>query len=812
MRRTLLASLGVAVALLVWAGTAAAQTGSPAAPAGETASSDPTATALGLVAQYLPAGTLDSAAGASTAPAQAERTPPPQPPAPAPAPPPAPAPAPAPAGTGQANGTLAGSLGANGNETGQTVSQQQPGGTPTTYVPPAAPAAAPTTAAPAPAPAPAPAATQVAGQSSHSTQTADADADATQIAPTNTNIGVRIGSEGNNGAVEQSNDAIALAGALNGNETTQGLTQSQGGSGSGKQIAGQSAKNDQSATANADATQVHPTNTNISVRIFSPGNDGPVSQSNTAIAGSLAGNANETTQTVDQSQGGGGSGGTQIAGQKADNEQTAHANADAKQVHPSNTNISVRIFSEGDNGPVTQSNTAAAGALSGNLNETTQSTKQSQAGGAPVDHCASACTAPAGSALQAAGQSASNTQCACANATATQIAPSNENASIRIGSPGADGPVTQSNASLALAGALNGNKTTQTIGQSQGGSGGTAVQAAGQKATNDQHANADADAFQAKPSNVNAPVRIWSGGGGGSVEQTNAALAGSLAANLNGTTQTVEQSQGGSGGTGVQAAAQIADSHQSADADADATQCCASNVNVPVRIFSWGDDGDVSQTNLVGALAVGLNGNTTTQSLTQSQTGSYGGTAVQAAGQKADNDQHADADADAHQFGALNLNAPFLVGKDDRCEKHDRCDERDRCDKRDPCERPEKHGSYDEPGSYDKGQYDTPGSYGNHGGYEQPGSYDEHGGYDKQDRYEKPDCYEKHSGYDERDCYAKHDPCKRVDPCAERDPCERYDPCVERDPCKRHDTCQEPCKRSPCEERYPEPRKEVYER
>jgi hypothetical protein len=640
---------------------------------------------------------------------------------------------------------------------------------------------------------PAPAATQVAGQSSHSTQTADANADATQIAPTNTSIGVRIGSEGSDGPVEQSNDAIALAGALNGNETTQGLTQSQGGS--GKQIAGQSAKNDQSATAHADATQVHPTNTNISVRIFSPGNDGPVSQSNTAIAGSLAGNANATTQTVDQTQGGGGSGGgTQIAGQKADNEQTAHANADATQVHPKNTNISVRIFSEGDNGPVSQSNTAAAGALAGNLNATTQSTKQSQAGAAPVDRCASTCTAPSGAGLQVAGQSASNVQCACADATATQIAPSNDNQSIRIGSPGADGPVTQSNTALALAGALNGNSTSQTIGQSQGGSGGTAVQAVGQKATNDQHADADADAFQAKPSNLNVPVRIWSGGAGGSVEQSNAALAGSLAANLNGTTQSVEQAQGGSGGTGVQAAGQLADSHQSADADADATQCCAANVNAPVRIFSWGDDGgEVSQSNLVGALALGLNANETTQTVTQAQTGAYGGTAVQAAGQKADNDQHADADADATQAGALNLNAPLRIGTHDRCEKRDTCDERDRCNKRNPCERPEKHGS-NEPSSYEKGRYDTPGSNGERGGY------DKRDGYDKPDCYEKRGCYDEPSRLDERDCSDKHDPCKRVDPCVERDPCKRYDP------------CREQCQRSPCEDRCPEPRKEVYER
>ena len=752
MRRTLLASLGAACALLVWAGAAAADTGSPAAAAAAGAAPSVDAqTALGLVAQLVPAGTLDETAPVDDA---AE-----------------------PAGSSQANGTIAGSLGANGNETGQTVEQQQ-GGAPASL--------APAAAAPAPphgsAPAPAPGATQVAGQSAESTQTAEASADATQIAPTNDSVSVRIGSPGDNGDVTQANDAIALAGALNANTTTQGTTQSQGGPGGGGQIAGQSAKNDQWAGADAEATQIAPSNKNVSVRIFSPGNDGAVSQSSTTAAGALAANGNATGQTVEQSQAG--PGGSQIAGQSAQNEQVAVAGANAKQVQPRNENISVRIFSPGDNGPVSQSNTAVAGSLAGNANTTTQSTTQSQAG-TPVASCASPCGVAAGRPAQVAAQSASSTQCACADATATQIAPSNENQSIRVGSPGADGPVTQSNGTLALAGALNGNTTTQTIGQSQSGSGGTAVQAAGQKASNAQQASATADAVQVKPSNVNAPVRVWSPGAGGAVEQTNAALAGALAANLNGTTQGVRQGQAGGGGTAVQAAGQLADSRQSADADANAAQCCAANVNAPARVFAWGSDADVSQTNVVGALAVGLNGDRTGQAITQSQGGADGAVGLQAAGQKALNDQDAAADAEALQLGAVNRNRPVAVGTPGRCPERDACETPDRCDAWKGCDRGQGHVPSD-----GRGSFETPG------------------------RYDPSPCGATRRSCERTDRYEKRTPCEKPTPCEKRvlcpaHGCKRFDPCGESRGYGRDGLCER-CQPQPWDRREPPaPGKEV---
>src|SRR5262249_6217671 len=50
----------------------------------------------------------------------------------------------------------------------------------------------------------------------------------------------------------------------------------------GVQVAGQSAGSAQQATSASGATQVAPSNSNISVRVLSPGNDGAVTQTNSA--------------------------------------------------------------------------------------------------------------------------------------------------------------------------------------------------------------------------------------------------------------------------------------------------------------------------------------------------------------------------------------------------------------------------------------------------------------------------------------------------------------------------------------------------
>ena len=249
-----------------------------------------------------------------------------------------------------------------------------------------------------------------------------------------------------------------------------------------------------------------------------------------------------------------------------------------------------------------------------NLNGTEQSATQEQAGGccAPsVERVKPSPCCSGGTGVQAVGQFADSSQTATSAATSTQDHPSNTNTPVRIGSYGDDGAVSQTNASIALSGAGNLNLTDQSATQQQAGGLGTGVQAIGQKAGNDQYADSSATSTQSGASNTNAPVRIGSPGGGGTVEQTNASIALSGAGNLNATKQSATQTQGGGGccgyGTGVQAIGQKAWSSQTANSKANSAQYRPSNTNAPVRIASEGYDGAVTQTN--GSLAASAAGN-----------------------------------------------------------------------------------------------------------------------------------------------------------------------------------------------------------
>ena len=189
----------------------------------------------------------------------------------------------------------------------------------------------------------------------------------------------------------------------------------------------------------------------------------------------------------------------------------------------SNDAQSIRVLSPGNGGDLTQSNSATAGAAALNGNETDQSTDQSQGGrGYGSDQ------------TQIAGQAASNDQSADADATAVQVKPSNSASSIRVLSPGNDGDVSQSNAATAVGIAANGNSTDQSTDQSQGGGGygSDQQQVAGQEASNEQTADADATAVQIKPSNTASSIRVLSPGNGGNVSQSNSTTA--VAAGLNG--------------------------------------------------------------------------------------------------------------------------------------------------------------------------------------------------------------------------------------------------------------------------------------
>jgi hypothetical protein len=313
---------------------------------------------------------------------------------------------------------------------------------------------------------------------------------------------------------------------------------------------------------------------------------------------------------------------------------------------------------------------------------------------------------------EAVGQTAASQQSANADASSTQVEPTNQNISVRVLSSGDDGAVTQSNTSAAEAAAANANATLQAAGQSAPAGGNQAV---GQEAQNTQAADATADSTQIKPTNQNIAVRVLSDGDNGDVSQENTSSAAALAANADKTAQVADQSGGGGGG-GAQAVGQKAASDQYADAGADSVQDHPSNVNAPVRVLSKGDGGDVEQANTSTAESAALNANETLQKAAQDQgdqrrpvredtgaccqqqkpvqqdTGSCcqqqkpvqqdegcgceqkpvqqdqgcgcaskPGAAIQAIGQKADNRQNADAGATSKQVGATNVNAPVRV-------------------------------------------------------------------------------------------------------------------------------------------------------
>ena len=312
-------------------------------------------------------------------------------------------------------------------------------------------------------------------------------------------------SPGNGGNVSQSNSTTAIAAGLNGNKTEQNVDQSQTGgtaapaprmadgygkSGKGSdatQIAGQKATNDQSANAEAAAVQVKPSNSASSIRVLSPGNDGDVSQSNsaTAVGYRCEREPHRAVHRQEQSGSGYGSDQTQVAGQEASSNQSADAGALAVQLKPSNTNQSIRVLSPGDDGDVSQSNSTTALAAALNLNATSQSIDQSQAGGGH-----------GGSALQVAGQGAWSRQDADAGAAAFQLGASNENAPIRVGARAAAARSSSRTTSRRLAVALNLAETCQALMQEQAGRGSDQLQVGGQGSWGDQRGGAWSRAIQ----------------------------------------------------------------------------------------------------------------------------------------------------------------------------------------------------------------------------------------------------------------------------------------------------------------------------
>jgi hypothetical protein len=518
---------------------------------------------------------------------------------------------------------------------------------------------------------------QAIGQSATNAQDALALALTLQQGAKNENAPVRVGSDGEDDSVSQSNSASSDAAAGNANATEQAADQNQAGlccNAAGSQTVGQSAGNEQDAAALSATVQEKPSNSNVPVRVSSPGDDGSVTQSNEATSDATAANLNGTKQTADQTQSGGSgrcgcgsqssrltadvcgcpSADMQVVGQSADNAQEAKAAAVTEQSGASNENISVRVLSPGSNGPVTQSNVASSNAAAGNANATEQSAGQNQAG--------------SGGGSQIVGQSASSEQGATALSGTIQENPSNTNISVRVLSPGDDGPVSQSNVASSNATAANVNGTKQAAEQTQAGGsdsckcGSAGTQVIGQSADNHQGALAGSLTEQKGASNQNISVRVLSPGSNGSVTQSNVASSNAAAGNANATEQKAGQNQAGGsckcGDAGTQVIGQSAQNAQGAAALSATIQEKPSNTNVPVRVLSPGDDGAVSQSNVASSNATAANLNGTNQEAGQSQAG---GSGIQAIGQESTSGQLALSAALTAQLGASNENAPVRV-------------------------------------------------------------------------------------------------------------------------------------------------------
>lgn len=139
----------------------------------------------------------------------------------------------------------------------------------------------------------------------------------------------------------------------------------------------QTASTQQAASAAASAAQQQPQNIVISIRINSPGNDGPITQINAAVGAAGSSNNSGTGQNA-----GSGAGQGQGGSQNASTDQTANSNSAAVQNQPQNSVISIRINSPGNNGAIVQENLTVSISSSGNVSVTSQEQEQPDASAA----------------------------------------------------------------------------------------------------------------------------------------------------------------------------------------------------------------------------------------------------------------------------------------------------------------------------------------------------------------------------------------------------------------------------------------------
>ena len=408
------------------------------------------------------------------------------------------------------------------------------------------------------------------------------------------------------------------------------------------------------------------------MRVLSPGNGGSVSQENEAESSADAQNSAPVTQTTTQNGSGASCGCTstspavQAIGQVEPVEQAALAASSANQVGASNSNEPIRIGSPGDDGSVSQENSAESSASTTNTAPVTQTGTQTQRAPARLS---------TGPAVQAIGQSSEIGQLGVGLSSATQIGASNENDPVRIASPGNDGRVRQENEAESSATATNTAPVTQTGTQKQTGPGcgcsGPAVQAIGEESKTGQLAIGLSSATQIGASNESGPIRIASPGNGGSVSQENEAESSASASTMlrpprpgrrrspaavcRHSDRTRRSGRGRS------------QRRRPTQLPGESTCGCRGgsfgNAADPVRIGSSGDDGRLHQENEASSSADATNDAAPTQTGTQTQsTGcSCHGLGVQALGQWSGVHQGAAGLSSAAQAGARNSSAPARV-------------------------------------------------------------------------------------------------------------------------------------------------------
>ena len=252
----------------------------------------------------------------------------------------------------------------------------------------------------------------------------------------------------------------------------------------------------QDASSKAISAPLGQINLNAPISLLSSGNNGPVDQSNSSSATSSASNDSAAIQVVDQSQGsdqtqdgkqtaGGGSpafeqGQDSTQSQNGTNsiDQNASSTAISKPGPQVNVNVPIRILSDGNNGPVEQSNSSSADSSASNTSYAKQGVEQGQSSTQEQDGtqkagcgCEGSGSSPYFGQDQSSDQSQNGSNSVSQNAESKAISKPgpqiNVNAPIRILSPGYDGKVDQSNSSSATSSASNESKAIQLIGQGQ---------------------------------------------------------------------------------------------------------------------------------------------------------------------------------------------------------------------------------------------------------------------------------------------------------------------------------------------------------